>query len=459
MTTHIEIYDTTLRDGSQTEGISFSVEDKIQIARKLDALGVDFIEGGWPGSNPKDAEFFEHARSLDLDHARITAFSSTRKAGVAVQDDPIVQALLDSEAQVVTLVGKSSELHVTDVLGTTLEENLDMIADTVAYLKAKGRTVFYDAEHFFDGYKLNPGYTLLTIQAAAKAGADCVILCDTNGGALPEGLDSIGDDRLARLKEISTFVNERANRAPDPFQPFVGESAFSHKGGLHAAAMAKVENSYQHIDPAVVGNIKRVVVSELSGRSNIVTKAAELGIDLSAEKQITGKLVEQIKDLENKGFVFEGAEGSFELLIRRAMPGYAPPFELVDFMVLVERRRRAPVDVDRDTLSEAMVKVKVDGSTLHVAAEGNGPVDALDTALRRALEQFFPTLAAVRLTDYKVRIVDESEGADAVVRVLVDSTDGERRWSTVGSSTNIIDASWMALADSMEYWLTKYAAR
>ena len=529
MTTHIEIYDTTLRDGSQTEGISFSVEDKIQIARKLDALGVDFIEGGWPGSNPKDAEFFERARSLDLDHARITAFSSTRKAGVAVEDDPIVQALLDSEAQVVTLVGKSSELHVTDVLGATLEENLDMIADTVAYLKAKGRTVFYDAEHFFDGYKLNPGYTLLTIQAAAKAGADCVILCDTNGGALPEevravveeaaravdvplgihahndselavanslaavaagarhvqgtingigercgnanlvsiianlnikmGLDSIGDDRLARLKEISTFVNERANRAPDPFQPFVGESAFSHKGGLHAAAMAKVENSYQHIDPAVVGNVKRVVVSELSGRSNIVTKAAELGIDLSGEKQITGKLVEQIKDLENKGFVFEGAEGSFELLIRRALPGYAPPFELVDFMVLVERRRRAPVDVDRDTLSEAMVKVKVDGSTLHVAAEGNGPVDALDTALRRALEQFFPTLAAVRLTDYKVRIVDESEGADAVVRVLVDSTDGERRWSTVGSSTNIIDASWMALADSMEYWLTKYAAR
>ena len=529
MTKRIELYDTTLRDGSQAEGISFSVEDKIQIAKKLDALGIDFIEGGWPGSNAKDAEFFERARSLNLSHAQITAFSSTRKADTPVEKDPIVRALLESEAKVVTLVGKSSELHVTEVLSTTLEENLNMIADTVSYLKAQGRTVFYDAEHYFDGFKLNPDYALLTIKAAANAGADRIILCDTNGGTLPHevsaiveeaavtvdtplgihahndselavanslaavaagavqvqgtingigercgnanlisiipnvklkmGFDSIADDQLARLKEASAFVSERANRAPDPFQPYVGESAFSHKGGLHAAAMAKVESSYQHIEPAIVGNIKRVVVSELSGRSNVVTKAAELGIDLSSEKELTGKVVDQLKHLEGDGFVFEGAEASFELLIRRAMPGYAPPFELVDFMVLVERRRRARVDEGRDTLSEAMVKVKVDGTTHHVAAEGNGPVDALDTALRRALEQFFPTLAAVRLSDYKVRIVDESEGTDAVVRVLIDSTDGEHRWSTVGSSANVIDASWMALADSMEYWLTKYATK
>ena len=525
--TSVELYDTTLRDGTQAEGISLSVEDKVRIAHKLDELGVRYIEGGWPGSNPKDAEFFERAKGLGLKNATMAAFSSTRKADTPVEKDANIAALLDSGVTVATLVGKSWDLHVTDVLETSLEENLNMIADSVSYLKSKGLSVIYDAEHFFDGYKANPEYALQSIRAAARAGAERIVLCDTNGGALPSeigaivsevakevdtplgihchndsdmavantlaavsagavqvqgtingigercgnanlvsviatmklkmGVDCVTDEQLAKLKEVSTFVNETANRAPNPFQPYVGDSAFTHKGGLHAAAVAKVESSYQHIAPNSVGNMKRVVVSELSGRSNILSKAREMGIDLPPGGEVIKKVLAQVKEQESRGYVYEGAEASFDMLVRRAMPGYHTPFELVDFMVVVEKRRRTPVRTDPgETLSEAMVKVSVDGSTIHTAAEGNGPVNALDEALRRALVQFYPTLAAIKLVDYKVRIVDETQGTEASVRVIIESTDGERHWSTVGCSTNVIDASWLALVDSLEYWLLKH---
>ncbi len=524
-----EIYDTTLRDGTQAEGISLSVEDKVRIAQRLDEMGVRYIEGGYPGSNPKDVEFFERAKRLDLKQATIVAFSSTRRAGVDVDKDPGMAAVLDSGAKVVTLVGKSWDLHVTGVLETSLEENLNMIADSISYLKSKGLGVFFDAEHFFDGFRANREYALQSVQAAERAGADCIVLCDTNGGSLPHevraiveevskavdtrlgvhchndselavanslaavsagavqvqgtingigercgnanlvsvianlklkmGIDCVDDEQLAKLKEVSTFVSETANLAPDPFQPYVGESAFSHKGGLHAAAVAKVERSYQHIPPEKVGNIKRVVVSELSGRSNIVSKAKELGIDLPVNGAVTKKALEQVKELESRGYVYEGAEASFEMLVRRLMPDYRCPFELVDFMALVEKGRRVSAVGDGETLSEATVKVSVDGATIHTAAEGNGPVNALDEALRRALVQFYPDLAVVKLVDYKVRIVDETEGTEAIVRVVIESTDGHQHWRTVGCSANIIEASWWALVDSLEYWLLKYSPR
>ena len=521
----IELYDTTLRDGSQAEGVSFSLEDKLRIAQKLDEIGITYIEGGWPGSNPKDAEFFERARGLKLQNARITAFCSTRRANITAEKDVNLAAALDSGAKIVTLVGKSSDLHVTEVLSTTLEENLNMIADSIGYLKAKGITVFYDAEHFFDGYKANADYALQTIKIAAKAGAERIILCDTNGGSMPQeiaaivteaanvtgvplgvhchndtdlavanslaaiaagatqvqgtingigercgnanlvsvianlklklGIDCVTDDQLGKLKAVSAFVSETANRAPNPFQPYVGESAFTHKGGLHAAAMAKVESSYQHIAPEKVGNLKRVVVSELAGRVNVIAKAKEMGIDLSASGDVTQRVLGQVKEMESRGYVYEGAEASFEMLVRRSLPGYRPLFTLVDFMVVVEKNRRASMRDTGDCLAEAMVKVSVDGATLHTAAEGNGPVNALDEALRRALVQFYPRLAMVKLVDYKVRIVDEAEGTEATVRVIIESTDGERRWRTVGCSANVIEASWLALLDALEYWLVR----
>ncbi|MBI3744403.1 MAG: citramalate synthase, partial [Chloroflexi bacterium] len=396
--------------------------------------------------------------------------------------------------------------------------------------KAKGKKVIFDAEHFFDGYKANPDYALQTIKVAAKAGAQCIVLCETNGGALPNnvqetvaavkhampnvalgihthndgdlavanalaaveagvtqvqgtingigercgnanlisiianlklklGIDCVTDGQLRRLKEVANYVSETANRPPNPFQPFIGDSAFSHKGGMHASAVAKLEQSYQHIEPDKVGNTKRVTVSELSGRSNVIAKAKELGIDISKDKDIAKKVVENVKLLESRGFTFEGAEASFELLLRRSLRGYKQPFDLVDFMVLVERRRRtSSKNSAGDSLAEAMVKVSVDGIIKHTAAEGDGPVNALDEALRRALVEFYPRLRQIKLTDYKVRIIDETRGTEAAVRVLIDSTDGEHRWTTVGSSPNIIDASWMALADSLEYWLLKYGA-
>lgn len=521
---NIYLYDCTLRDGAQMEGISFSVEDKIKIARRLDELGIHYIEGGWPGANPKDAEFFVKARGLSLSHAALVAFGSTRRPKTKVETDPNIQALVDGRTKVVTLVGKSWDLHVTRLLETTLEENLHMIADSIRYLKGMGRTVFYDAEHFFDGYKARPEYAIQTIKVAAEAGADCVILCDTNGGALPKevaaavaaakeacsaplgihahndgelavantlvavragvvqvqgtingygercgnanlcsiiptlklkmGVDCISGEQLAKLSEIARYVSELANMSPNPHSPYVGASAFTHKAGLHVSGMMKAEESYQHIDPALVGNRKRVLVSELSGKSNVIYKARERGLDVALQGEQARKIVEHIKFLESRGFQYDGAEASFDLLVLRAQPDYQPPFELVDFLVIVERRRRAPtIGNGEEILSEATVKVRVGGEMIHTAAEGNGPVNALDAALRKALLQFYPSLAAVKLVDYKVRILDETAGTGAQVRVLIESTDGEHEWRTVGSSTNIIEASWLALADSLEYWL------
>ena len=522
----VQLYDTTLRDGAQRAGISFSVEDKLKIAKRLGEIGIHFIEGGWPGSNPKDAEFFARARALDLKRATLVAFGSTRRASTKAESDPNLRALMESGTRVVTLVGKSWDLHVTDVLNTTLEGNLKMIADSVRYIKSGGQSVFFDAEHFFDGYKSNSEYALRTIEAAAEAGANCIVLCDTNGGALPHevavavkaakkigiplgihahndgelavantlaaveagatqvqgtingygersgnanlcsiipalklkmGINCISDENLARLTDVSRYVSELANIIPDPHLPYVGASAFTHKAGLHVSGMMKHEESYQHINPDLVGNRSQVLVSELSGLSNITYKARELGLDIPKGERARAVL-EQIKALEKQGFQYEGAEASFELLLKRTDPDYRSPFELVDFMVVVEKHRRTPTISDRmeDMLSEAMVKVRVGGEVIHTAAEGNGPVNALDAALRKGLLQFYPSLAAVKLMDYKVRILEESDGTKSKVRVLIESSDGEHDWRTVGSSTNIIEASWIALADSLEYWLLRH---
>ncbi len=522
----VQLYDTTLRDGAQREGISFSVVDKLHIAQKLDELGVHFIEGGWPGSNPKDVEFFDKAQSLTLVNSVLVAFGSTRHPKAKAETDANLLALANAGVKVVTIVGKSSELQVAQVLETTLEENLSMIADTIRYLKAKGLTVFFDAEHFFDGFKANPGYSLHVLEVAAEAGADCLVLCDTNGGALPDeitaavkavrkrttvplgihahndgelavanslaavqagvaqiqgtingygercgnanlcsiipalklkmGIDCVTDEQLAKLTEVSHYVSEVANLIPDAFSPYVGSSAFSHKGGLHVSALRKWAESYQHIDPTQVGNRPRVLVSELSGKENIIYKARERGLDLPPSGKEARKLLEQVKLLESRGFQYENAEASFELLLHRAKAEYQPPFELVDFMVVVEKRRRPPTQRNiEEMLSEAVVKVKVGNEIIHTAAEGDGPVNALDEALRKALLQFYPSLAQVKLVDYKVRILEESVGTGSQVRVLIESSDGVEEWRTVGSSTNIIEASWLALADSLEYWLLK----
>jgi 2-isopropylmalate synthase len=522
----VQLYDTTLRDGAQSEGVSFSVVDKLHIAQKLDELGVHYIEGGWPGSNPKDTEFFDKARNLSLTNSVLVAFGSTRYPKSKAEADANLLALTGAGVEVVTIVGKSSELQVTQVLETTLDENLSMIADSVRFLKAKGLTVFFDAEHFFDGFKVNPTYTLRTLEAAADAGADSLVLCDTNGGALPDeivaaveaagkltkiplgihahndsglavanslaavqagasqiqgtingygercgnanlcsiipvlklkmGIDCVTDAQLARLTEVSRYISEVANLVPDPHAPYVGLSAFSHKGGLHVSAMSKWSESYQHIDPAWVGNQQRVVVSELSGKKNIMYKAKELGLDLPSKGKEVKDLLEQVKFLESRGFQYDNAEASFELLLQRTKPDYKPPFELVDFMVVVEKKRRPSTRKSlEEMLSEAIVKVKVGEEIMHTAAEGDGPVNALDMALRKALLQFYPSLAQVKLVDYKVRILEESVGTESQVRVLIESSDGIDEWRTVGSSTNIIEASWLALADSLEYWLIK----
>ena len=522
----VKLYDTILRDGAQKEGISFSIADKLAIVRKIDELGIHLIEGGWPSSNPKDAEFFNLARDIKLYNSELVAFGSTRQSGTRAEDDANIRGLISSGVKTVTIVGKSSELQVTKVLETTLEENLCMIADSVLYLKGHGLTVFFDAEHFFDGFKLNPAYALKCLEAAAMAGASCLVLCDTNGGSLPEeiaeatrsvkektsvelgihahndgglavanslaavncgarqvqgtingygercgnanlcsvipalklklGLDCITDEQLSRLTEVSHFISEVANLSLDSSMPYVGSSAFSHKGGLHVSGMAKWSGSYQHIDPGQVGNRPNVVVSELSGRGNIVYKAREMGLEFSLKGDQVKKLLDQVKALESRGFQYENAGASFELLIQRARADYIPAFELVDFMVVVERRRRMPMRVDlEEMLSEATVKVRVGERIIHTAAEGNGPVNALDHALRKALLQYYPRLAAVRLVDYKVRILEESTGTESQVRVLIESSDGVHEWNTVGSSTNIIEASWLALADSLEYWLLK----
>ena len=519
MSKQIQLYDTTLRDGTQREGLSLSLDDKLRIARVLDEMGVDYIEGGWPGSNPKDIAFFEQAVSLNFSHARITAFGSTRRADMAVGQDPQLRLLLQAKTPVVTVFGKSWDLHVTEVLHTTLDENLRMIGDSVAYLCDHNREVVYDAEHFFDGYEADPEYAIETLHAAAKAGASVLVLCDTNGGAMPGrlgeivaqvaqqvdlplgihchndsglavansliaveqgavhvqgtingygercgnadlctlipnlqikmGYGCVSKDQLHSLTEVSLYVSNRANLSPDDHQPYVGHSAFAHKGGMHVNGMVKCEESFQHINPALVGNQKRIVVSELAGRSNILYKVHEYGLGFDLGNDEARTLVAHIKELESRGFQFEGAEASVELLIRRTQEGYVPPFELIDFHILVREKENGMMS------SEAVVKIKVGDDVMLTAAEGNGPVNALDQAVRKALLPYYPRLEPVHLVDYKVRILDGDAGTAATTRVLIDSSDGEQRWSTVGSSSNIIEASWQALADSLEYVLIR----
>ena len=517
----IYLYDTTLRDGAQREGISYSIDDKLKIARRLDEFGFHYIEGGWPGSNPKDAAFFDRAQRIRLRHARLAAFGSTMRKGSRPEDDANLQALLTAGTPVVTLVGKSWDLHVFDVLETTLEENLAMIAKSVAYIKSQGKEVIYDGEHFFDGYKANPGYALQTLRAAAAGGADVLVLCDTNGGALPWEVEQIvgataaefdtplgihthddsgcgvantlaavragavhvqgtingygervgnanlctvipnlqlkmgktclSPDNLTRLTQLSNFVAEIANLPLDKHAPFVGFSAFAHKGGIHVAAVLKNEASYQHIAPELVGNVRRTLVSELSGKGNVLEKSRQLGLDVSSEQ--AQAVLAQIKSLEAQGFTFESAEGSVSVLLKRLQPDYQPPFELIDFMVVVEHRQ------GRGMLAEATLKLRVGDRVIHTAADGNGPVSALDAALRKALLDVYPALEHVRLDDYKVRILDSANGTGAAVRVLIDTRNGTRRWSTVGASTNIIEASWRAMADSLEYALLNGAEK
>ena len=511
----IQIYDTTLRDGTQSEGFTLSSNDKVRIAQKLDELGVAFIEGGWPGSNPKDVEFFERARDMEWKNALIAAFGSTCRVKGGPEDDANIKALIDSLTPVCTIFGKTWTLHVKEVLLTTLEDNLRIIEQSVAYLKANGKRVIYDAEHFFDGYKADHAYAFETLRAAIRGGAETVVLCDTNGGTLPWEVEAIvrelkpalahpfgihthndsecavvnslvgvregaihvqgtingvgercgnanlvsimadlelkmgycclpeGNIRL--LYDLSHFVAEVANITPDEHLPFVGKSAFAHKGGVHVAAMRRNAKSYQHVEPEVVGNKMRVVVSDLSGRGNLLSKAEEHGVEVEGAEVLP--VLNEIKELESRGFSFEAAEASVAMMLKRQEYGYKAPFELVDFFVNVEHRQ------GRGIFAEAMVKVRVQGELLHTAAEGNGPVNALDNALRKALLSYYPQLADFHLSDYKVRILDSDHGTEAITRVLIDTRNNTSRWSTVGASTNIIEASWRALADSVEYGL------
>jgi 2-isopropylmalate synthase len=512
----IEIYDTTLRDGAQREGISLSCDDKLKVARKLDDLGVAYIEGGWPGSNAKDLEFFEKAKSIRWQTARIAAFGSTCRAGSKPENDENIQALLKAGTPVCTIVGKSWTLHVTEVLRTSKENNLRIIEESLAYLTSKGKTVLFDAEHFFDGFKEDPAYALETLQAAKRGGAEILVLCETNGGALPWEVETIFREvrskidaklgihthndgelgvantlagvrqgamhvqgtvngygercgnanlcsiipdlelklkqqclpkgRLKHLFETAHFVAEIANLSPDEHIPFVGKSAFAHKGGIHVSGMSRNPLSYQHIDPALVGNKMRVVVSELSGKSNLMSKLEEYR--LKVDEKAVGKVLREIKDLEAKGFSFETAEASVAMMLKRHQLQYTPPFELIDFFCVVEHRQ------GRGLLSEANVKIRVGSEIMHTAAEGDGPVNALDGALRKALLPRYPQIARFELVDYKVRILDSGSGTAAVVRVLIDTQCNGRRWSTVGASGNIIEASWRALTDAIEFGLT-----
>jgi 2-isopropylmalate synthase len=515
----IRIYDTTLRDGTQGEGVSFSMEDKVRLAARLDALGIHYIEGGWPGSNPKDLRFFRRMQDVPLKHAKLTAFSMTRRAGGTAESDANMRAILDAGAPVATIVGKSWDFHVTHALGTTLAENLAMIGDTIGYLRSKVEEVLFDAEHFFDGVRRNAEYALETLRAAEAAGAHWLILCDTNGGTLPHqlvevvrevrrhvrtplgihvhndgecavanslaavregcdqvqgtlngygercgnanlasvvpalvlkmGIDCIPAANLRELRALSRFASELANRKPWDAQPYVGDSAFAHKGGMHVSAVLKHPETYEHIDPEAVGNHRRVLVSELAGRSNILWKAREYGIDLEHDTPDSRRILDELKALEDQGFQFEGAEASFELLMERALGRFRGHFALEAYRVIVEEAS------PKQPVAEATVRVRVKGIEEHTAATGNGPVNALDAALRKALEQFYPNLREMTLLDYKVRILDESAGTAAKTRVLITSGDGEDTWGTVGVAENIIEASWQALVDSIEYKLRR----
>ncbi|HXA30377.1 MAG TPA: citramalate synthase [Candidatus Angelobacter sp.] len=530
--TRVVVYDTTLRDGAQGPGVSFSADDKLKLAHRLDALGVDYVEAGWPGSNPKDTEVFEALKQQPLRSARLVAFGATRRAGVTADQDENLRDLLHSGAPAVALVGKSSAWQVKEVLRVSRDENLAMISDSVAYMREQGREVIFDAEHYFDGFAADPDYALAACAAAAKAGATWIVCCDTNGGRMPHevahavdvlrehlsgldgdaqgarvgvhchndcdlavantlagveagaamvqgtinglgercgnanlcsvvpnltiklGLTALDPDGMRKLTETSQYVAEIANMVPSPQLPFVGEGAFAHKGGQHVAAVMRHKDAYQHIDPELVGNQAHVLVSELSGRGNVLMKAREFGIDIDKEDPSTRKLVRHLKELEHQGLSFEGADASFELVLRRLRDGYASPFTVLDFIALSERRGAIG-----QVVSEATIKVRVGDVVEHTAAEGDGPVNALDLALRKALVPRFPQLQHVRLHDYKVRILDGAAGTYATTRVLIESGDERdgRRWSTVGCSPNIIEASWAALADSMEFALLKLA--
>ncbi|MDD5137352.1 MAG: citramalate synthase [Candidatus Omnitrophica bacterium] len=518
----IELYDTTLRDGSQTEGISYSVVDKIKIARKLDELGVAYIEGGFPGSNPKDRMFFEEFKKHPLKNAALTAFGATRKAGVTAKDDPVFAAILHSGVRVATIFGKSWDLHVRDVLRVSLEENLDIIRDSVKYLVGEGLELIYDAEHFFDAYKHNREYAMATLLAAQESGARLLCLCDTNGGTLTSqlaaiiadvrknvslplgihvhndlglavansiaaveagcvhvqgtingygercgnadlipivgilklkmGFDCLTDEQLKELTEVSHYVSEISNMKQADNQPFVGKSAFAHKAGVHINAVYKNPKSYEHVEPESVGNVRRILVSELAGKTPILTKAEELKLQLKKDSPDTKRVVKLLQDLEHEGYQFEAADASFEILVKRALKQYKKFFELEGFRVIVEKRQKGTLT------SEATIKLKVGGVQEHTSSDGDGPVNALDNALRKALKSFYPAVSKMHLSDFKVRVLDAKEGTAAKVRVLIQSQDERDSWTTVGVSENIIEASWLALVDSIEYKLLKDGA-
>lgn len=519
----ILLYDTTLRDGTQGEDVSFSAEDKLKIAKRLDSFGVAYIEGGWPGSNPKDMEFFERARSSVFHHAKIAAFGSTRRAKNPVEKDSNICALLDARTPVVTIFGKTWLLHVKQALQISPEENLTIISDSVAYLKKHGKEVIYDAEHFFDGYKQDKAYALKTLQAAAQAGAEILALCDTNGGTLPweiaeivrevkknistslgihthndsgtavasslmavqegcvqvqgtingygercgnanlctiipdlqlkMGFQCISDEQMQHLTSVSRYVSELANMKHQKNLPFVGESAFAHKGGVHVSAVMKTALTYEHIVPEAVGSQRRVLISDLSGRSNILFKAKELGVELDEKSPAVQKIVDEIKDMEHYGYSYEDAEGSFELMVKRHTGEMKQFFDLERFKVSIQKD-----DMNKDARSEALIKIRVGDETEITAAEGDGPVNALDMALRKALEKFYPELKQIHLTDYKVRVLDTQSATAAKVRVLIETQNGETSWNTVGVSPDVVDASWKALVDSICYHLLKHRA-
>ena len=515
----VKLFDTTLRDGAQTEGISFSLEDKLKIAKLLDELGVHYIEGGWPGSNPKDIEFFKKVREIKLNHAKICAFSSTRRANTKVEDDKILQALIEAETPVVSIFGKTWDFHVTDALKTTLEENLLMIEDSIFYLKKMGKEVIFDAEHFFDGYKANKQYALECLKTAEKAGADILCLCDTNGGSLSFeiqditneilkdlitplgihahndsecavsisgmavkcgamhvqgtingygercgnanlcsilpilklklGINCVTDVQLKSLTEVSRHVAEIANLPQSAHQPFVGRSAFSHKGGIHVSAVLKHPGTYEHIKPELVGNERRVTVSELSGVSNLVYKAKDYGVDLAKDSPEIKYLLRKLKQLEHEGYQFEEGEASFELLLKRTIGKIKPYFDLEQYSIEILQKSEENFTVN------AKMRIKVNDKSYESSAVGDGPINALDSALRKVLETTYPELKTVKLTDYKVRVLDSKAGTAARVRVIIESCDDEKCWGTVGVSTNVVEASYLALVDALEYKLLK----
>lgn len=511
------ILDSTLRDGVQAKGISFSVDDKLKIAQKLDSLGVSYIEAGNPGSNPKDLEFFARAKELKLENAKLCAFGATHRVGISVEEDINVASMIEADTPVVSVFGKAWDLHVFDILDTTKENNLKIISDTISYFKSKGKEVIFDAEHFFDGYKSNPDYALECICAAKSAGADCIVLCDTNGAAFPDeiekitkeainkvdipigihchndigvaianslmavragathvqgtmngigercgnanlsaiipnlelkmGYSCIKEGKLEDITDTARFVSEIANISHDERQPYVGACAFSHKGGMHVDGVMKNSSTFEHINPEAVGNVRRVLISEMAGRANVIKAIQKVDPSLDKHSAEVGKVINKLKELEYEGYQFEGAESSMDLLIRKVLGKYEPYFDLNQFKVIVSEPS------GKELSSSALIKIHVGKSEAITAAEGNGPVAALDTALRRALEQFYPQLKDVRLTDYKVRVLDSQNATESKVRVLVESSDGINSWSTVGVSTDIIDASWHALVDSLEYKL------